>query len=151
MNWLEKYLILRGGRSKPTAIEAPPIEWPDNPVEPVHPCREALCVEKRILEDLERLSSLALKNCDIGLVNTIQTRFLSKQVKHVKNWGDLMRQVVRVSKVPGVGLYDLDSQLRHCKGHVPWGQYNDPDLHHNTVDRLTNELRHGLDLTEGGD
>ncbi|EEP77060.1 predicted protein [Uncinocarpus reesii 1704] len=58
-HWLEKYLIQRGGRSRPTAIAAPKCEWPDSPVEPVRPVKEALETHKSLLEDLERLCSLA--------------------------------------------------------------------------------------------
>jgi ferritin heavy chain len=45
-NWLEKYPVQRGGRSKPTDIAAPTVAWPDSPVDPVGPVEEALQVEK---------------------------------------------------------------------------------------------------------
>lgn len=124
--WLEKYLISRGGRSRPTAIEATQFEWPDSPIEPVEPCKEALFVEKRLLEDLERLCSLADKSGDRALADAIQNRFMSKEIRHVKNLADLLRQVVRASKQPGLGLYLLDRELRHTDGIVPWHVGNDP-------------------------
>ncbi|KAJ9238777.1 hypothetical protein DTO169E5_4610 [Paecilomyces variotii] len=127
MYWWEKYLISRGGRSKPTAIEAPKIEWPDHPVEPVHPVREALSIEKNVLQDLERLCALAQKCNNHSLTDAIQTKFLRKESKHVKDIGDLLQQVVRVSKQPGHGLYHLDKELRCHKGRIPWCLQNDPD------------------------
>ncbi|CAG8908436.1 unnamed protein product [Penicillium egyptiacum] len=124
--WLEKYLLSRGGRSKPTSIEATKFEWPDNPIEPVGPCKEAFFVEKRLLEDLERLCSLADKSGDVALTDAIQSRFLRKETRHVKSLGDLLRQVVRASKQPGLGIYLLDKELRRTDGVVPWDSGNEP-------------------------
>jgi ferritin heavy chain len=133
--WLEKYLVSRGGRSKPTAIEATKFEWPDNPVEPVGPCKEALFMEKSLLEDLQRLCSLADKSGDIALRDVIQSRFIRKETKHVKDLADLLQQVVRVSKQPGLGLYLLDKELRHTDGIVPWDSLDDPSQqHHGTTE-----------------
>ena len=87
MTWLEKYLITRGGRSKPTSIEPANVEFPANPVEPIQPCKEAMRVEKRLLEDLEGLCALAIKNYDLSLANAIEERFLRKQIRYVKDWG----------------------------------------------------------------
>lgn len=129
VRWLEKYLVTRGGRSKPTAIEAPKFDWPDSPVEPIAPCREALSVEKRILEDLERLCALAERCGESSLADALQGRFLRKQARQVKDLGDLLQQVARVSKEPGAGLYMLDRELRHSDGAIPWSSQNDPDLH----------------------
>jgi ferritin heavy chain len=106
--WLEKYLLSRGGRSKPTSIEATTFEWPDNPIEPVDPCKEALFVEKKLLEDLERLCSKADKSGDVALTDAIQSRFMRKETRHAKSLADLLRQVVRASKQPGLGIYLLD-------------------------------------------
>ncbi|OGE56910.1 hypothetical protein PENARI_c002G00457 [Penicillium arizonense] len=128
--WLEKYLVSRGGRSKPTAIEATKFEWPDNPVEPVGPCKEALFVEKSLLEDLQRLCSLADKSGDIALRDAIQNRFMRKETRHVKDLADLLQQVVRVSKQPGLGLYLLDQELRHTDGIVPWDSVDEPSQQH---------------------
>jgi len=125
--WLEKYLIQRGGRSKPTDIEAPKIEWSENPVEPVRPVLEALNTEKRLLEDLERLCCLASKCGNNSLTDMIETRFLRKESQHVKDLGDLLEQVVRVSKAPGHGLFHLDAELRRHNGCLPWAQSNDPN------------------------
>ncbi|KAI9373917.1 ferritin-like superfamily [Aspergillus egyptiacus] len=145
-HWLEKYLSSRGGRAKPTAIEAPQIEWPDNPIEPVGPCKEALLVEKRLLEDLERLASLAEKCGDNSLQDAIESRFLRKEVKHVKDLGDLLQQVVRVSKQPGLGIYLLDKELRAHGGSVPWGDMNNPDRHDERVKEVTSSLKGELSL-----
>ncbi|KAL1848101.1 hypothetical protein Plec18167_009660 [Paecilomyces lecythidis] len=142
MYWLEKYLISRGGRSKPTAIEAPKIEWPDNPIEPVHPVREALQVEKRLLQDLERLCALAEKCNNHSLTDAIQTQFLRKESKHVKDLGDLLQQVVRVSKQTGHGIYHLDKELRSHKGRIPWGLQNDPDCQEPVIAEITESLHH---------
>ncbi|GKZ98576.1 hypothetical protein AnigIFM59636_003743 [Aspergillus niger] len=130
-HWLEKYLISRGGRSKPSRIEPPQIDWPDNPIEPVGPCKEAFLAEKRLLEDLERMAALASKCGDSPLQDAIETRFLRKEVKHVKDLGDLLQQVVRVSKQPGLGIYLLDKELRAHGGSIPWGNMNNPDKHDN--------------------
>lgn len=149
MTWLEKYLITRGGRCKPTPIETTHIiDWPDNPVEPVHPCKEALSQEKILLEDMERLSTLALKQFDISLAHAIQSRFMRKETKIVKDWGDLVRHIVRVSKVPGLGLHEMDTQLRINRGQLPWTNYNDPDLHLKEIEDVSQNLREGLDLSE---
>lgn len=78
-HWLERYLVTRGGRAKPTAIEPSSVEWPDNPVEPVEPCKEALIVEERLLEDLERLCTLVDKSGDSSLADAIQSKFLRKE------------------------------------------------------------------------
>ncbi|RHZ62713.1 hypothetical protein CDV55_105223 [Aspergillus turcosus] len=127
MKWLEKYLIVRGGRCKPTSIEAPKYEFPDSPVEPVGPCREAFTVEKKLFVDLERLCTLAAKCQDTPLLNVIEQRFLRKHSKHLKNMGDLLQQVTRVSKQPGLGIYILDAELRKHHGYIPWKLCNDPD------------------------
>lgn len=142
---MEKYLVTRGGRSRPTAIEAPKCEWPDSPVEPVQPCREAFSVEKRILEDLERLCQMAEKCGETSLVDAIQTRFLRKEARHVKNLGDLLQQVARVSKQPGMGLYLLDAELRHSNGVIPWAFQNDPDRHDESEAKVKSKIPEGLE------
>ncbi|CAI7629457.1 unnamed protein product [Penicillium palitans] len=134
--WLEKYLVSRGGRSKPTEIEATTFEWPDDPIEPVGPCKEALFVEKSLLEDLERLCSLAGKSGDIALTDAIQSRFMRKQTRHVKSLADLLQQVVRASKQPGLGLYLLDRELRHTDGIIPWESVNDPSQQHDDTTEI---------------
>ncbi|KAK4236189.1 ferritin-like superfamily [Achaetomium macrosporum] len=126
-NWLESYLAQRGGRSRPTAIEAPSVSWPDDPVDPVRPVYEALQVEKRLLEDLQRLCEKANQCGDGAAEDAIQTHFLRKETRHVKDMGDLLQQCVRVSKQAGHGLYHLDKELRQNNGVVPWGMRNDPD------------------------
>lgn len=136
-HWLEKYLVSRGGRSKPTAIEAPEVEWPDDPIEPVEPCKQALFVEKRLLEDLQRLSSLAEKSGDSALSDAIHSNFMHKETKHVKDLADLLQQVVRVSKQPGLGLYLIDQELRQANGSIPWGSANDIHDQNDTISRIT--------------
>jgi ferritin heavy chain len=143
-HWLEKYLIQRGGRSNPTDITAPNIGISDTPIEPVAPVREALRVEREILEDLERLLSLASKSGDHSLEDVIETRFLRKETRHVKDLGDLLQQVVRVSKQPGHGLYQLDKELRRHKGRIPWGDANDPDIVNLAIQEATTSLQQGL-------
>lgn len=143
MHWLEKYLVTRGGRSKPTNIEAPTCEFPDCPVEPLAPCKDALLVEKRLLEDLERLCSLAEKCGEFFLAEAIKTRFLRTEAKHIKNMGDLLKQVTRVSKCPGLGLHILDTELRNHKGILPWSVANDPD-------RQDEAIEHGIGLISEG-
>ncbi|KAL1971953.1 hypothetical protein VTN31DRAFT_2041 [Thermomyces dupontii] len=134
-HWLEKYLVQRGGRSKPTPIEVPPCDICDTPVEPINPVREALNTEKRLLEDLQRLMGLAEKTGNFALAATLDRRFLCKMTRHVKDWGDLLQQTVRVSKDPGHGIYHLDRELREKQGVIPWTHLNDPDetdrcMHH---------------------
>lgn len=148
-HWLEKYLISRGGTCKPTAIEAPRIEWPQNPVEPVRPCKEALFVQKRLLEDLERLVQLANKIGDNSLADAVQVRFLRKQARYVKDLGDLLQQVTRVSKSAGVGIYHLDRELRKYKGRIPWTWLNDPDHHDFAADELVTKIKEGMELDCG--
>lgn len=144
MNWLERYLVTRGGRSKPTNIEAPKYEWPDSPVEPVGPCREAITVQRKLFDDLQRLCALAEKHQDTALVTALENRYLRKHAKHLKNLGDLVEQVARVSKQHGLGLYILDKELRHSNGCIPWQSQNDPDTHLEKVSVLTTKLSEGL-------
>ena len=140
--WLERYLVQRGGVSKPTDIAAPKIEWPDNPMELLGPIREALRVKKAILEDLERLTSLACKVGDNSLQDVIKTRFLRKETKHVKDLADLLLQTSRVSKASWHGIYQLDKELRIHDGCVPWGDVNDPDTVGHRVEEVVSCL-HG--------
>ncbi|KMK56800.1 Soma ferritin [Aspergillus fumigatus Z5] len=146
MEWLEKYLIIRGGRCKPTNIEAPKYEWPDSPVEPVGPCREAFNVQRNLFVDLEKLCTLAEKCRDTAIVNAIESRFLRKHAKHLKNLGDLLQQVTRVSKQPGLGLYHLDAELRHNNGCIPWMSMNDPDTIEEGIRAVTKKIGGGLAL-----
>lgn len=125
--WLESYLVQRGGRSAPSDIPAPKIHFPDNPIDPVIPVHEALQVEKGLLEDLLRLCKTADEAGDYALEDVIETRFLKKESKHVKDFGDLLQQCVRVSKDVGHGVYHLDKELRSSKGLVPWHAANNPD------------------------
>lgn len=138
-------MVTRGGRSRPTSIEAPKIEWPDSPIEPIQPCREAFSVEKRLLEDLERLCQMAEKCGETSLVDAIQTRFLRKEARHVKNLGDLLQQVARVSKQPGTGLYLLDAEMRHNRGIIPWAFQNDPDRHDEAEHKIRSKIFEGLE------
>ncbi len=103
------------------------MSWPDDPVDPVQPVYEALQVEKNLLEDLIRLCKMADEHEDYALEDMIETRFLKKETKHVKDLGDLLQQCVRVSKQPGHGLYHLDKELRDTEGVTPWGRANNPD------------------------
>jgi ferritin heavy chain len=146
MEWLEKYLIIRGGRCKPTNIEAPKYEWPDSPVEPVGPCREAFNVQRKLFVDLEKLCTLAEKCQDTAIVNAIESRFLRKHAKHLKNMGDLLQQVTRVSKQPGLGLYHLDAELRHNNGCIPWMSMNDPDIIEEGIRAVSKKISGGLAL-----
>jgi ferritin heavy chain len=126
-SYLEKYLIQRGGVAKPGDIPAPTISWPDNPIDPVRPLQEALHVERSILEDAQRLCDVADKYKDYALQEIIESRFLQKETKHVKDMGDLLKEAARISKVPGHGLYHLDKDLRVSCGKLPWGHYNNPE------------------------
>jgi ferritin heavy chain len=137
--WLEAYLVQRGGRSQPADIPAPSVHWPDGPVDPVEPVHEALQAEKRLLEDLQRLCAAAERCGDIALRDVIETRFLRRKTRHVKDMADLLRQCVRVSKAVGYGIYHLDRELRAGGGVPPWGPLNEPDaaddiLHESTED-----------------
>ncbi|KAJ4076067.1 hypothetical protein NW760_015205, partial [Fusarium oxysporum] len=107
--WLESYL------------------WPDDPVDPVQPVYAVLQTEKEILEDLHRLCAAAEKADDIALEDVIESRFLRKETRHVKDLGDLLQQCVRISKQAGHGLYHLDKELRANNGVVPWASFNDLD------------------------
>ncbi|KAF5012351.1 hypothetical protein FDECE_1578 [Fusarium decemcellulare] len=138
--WLESYLVQRGGRSKPSDIPKPDIEWPDDPVDPVHPVQAALNVEKEILEDLLRLCGTADKANDNALEDIIETRFLRKETRHVKDMGDLLQQCVRISKQAGHGLYHLDKELRASNGVMPWAAFNDPDKSDELLQSITSDL-----------
>lgn len=125
--WLEKYLLQRGGRCKPTNIEAPNFEFPDNPVEPIQPVSKAVSIERKLLEDLERLMALATKSGNFSLCAVLDQRYMVKQSRHVKDMADLLQQTVRVSKHPGHGIFHLDRELRINKGALPWKNTNDPN------------------------
>lgn len=103
-------------------------------------------MEKRLLEDLERLCSLAEKSGDTSLADAIQTKFLHKEAKHVKDLADFLQQVVRVSKQPGLGIYLLDQELRHYNGSVPWVNANDPDRQEHAVEEVRKNLKEGLSV-----
>lgn len=150
MHWLEKYLVTRGGRSKPSNIEAPTCEFSDCSVDSVVPCKDALLVEKRLLEDLERLCSLAEKSGKTSLAEAIKARFLRKEAKHVKNMGDLLKQVARVSKCPGLGLHILDMELRNHKGILPWTVLNDPDRPDEAIEHGVGPISDGLEKSHLG-
>jgi len=125
--WLESYLVQRGGRSKPSDIPAPNTQFPDNPVDPIMPVKEALEYEKALLEDLLRLCKAADDAGDYALEDVVETRFLKNETKHVKDLADLLQQCVRVSKDPGHGLYQLDKEIRENNGTIPWSSANNPD------------------------
>ncbi|KAJ6131087.1 hypothetical protein N7523_001547 [Penicillium sp. IBT 18751x] len=150
MHWLEKYLVTRGGRCKPSNIEAPTCEFSACPVDPVAPCKDAFLVEKRLLEDLERLCSLAEKCGESSLADAIQTRFLRKEAKHIKNMGDLLKQVSRVSKCPGLGLHILDMGLLNHKGILPWTVANDPDRQDEAIEHGVRLISEGLEKSQLG-
>ena len=101
-------------------------------------------MEKRPLEDLGRLCSLAEKSGDASLADAIQTKFLRKEAKHVKDLGDLVQQVVRVSKQPGLGIFLLDQELRHSNGSVPWDSVNDPDRQEDVTHEIKRNITEGL-------
>lgn len=109
------------------------MSWPDEPVDPVRPVHEALQVEKGLLEDLQRLCVTASKCGDNAVQDAIESHFLRKETRHVKDMADLLQQCVRVSKQPGHGLYHIDKELRVRHGVTPWAEQNDPDT-------LTKEL-----------
>ncbi|TXC07109.1 hypothetical protein FocTR4_00003533 [Fusarium oxysporum f. sp. cubense] len=64
---------------------------------------------------------------DNALEDVIESRFLRKETRHVKDMGYLPQQCVRISKQAGHGLYHLDKELRANNGVVPWASFNDPD------------------------
>ncbi|CAG8249536.1 unnamed protein product [Penicillium nalgiovense] len=117
--WLERYLVSRGGHPKPTEIEATTSEWLDYPIEPVKICKQALVVEKRLLKNLDRLCSLAEKSNGIALKDAIQSRFMSKETRHVKNLAGVLQQVARSSKQHDLGIYRLNRELQHNDGFIP--------------------------------
>ncbi|QKX53093.1 uncharacterized protein TRUGW13939_00164 [Talaromyces rugulosus] len=138
--WLERYLIQRGGRCKPTSLEVPKCEFPDNPVEPIIPLSKAVETERKILEDLERLMHLADKAGCYSLCTALDKRFLGKQTHHIKDMADLLQQTVRVSKHAGHGIFHLDRELRRAKGNLPWGKVNDPDSIALGIDNISSQL-----------
>lgn len=75
----------------------------DDSSEPIGPLKECLKMEREILEDTNRLCQVANKAHDYALQETIARRFLEKETKHVKDMGDMLQEVARVSKVPGHG------------------------------------------------
>lgn len=121
-------MIQRGGTSSPKDIPAPQIAFANDPIDPVSPVREALLKEKDLLEHLHKLCHAADEAGDNALEDAIEDRFLKKETKYVKDLGDLLQQVARVSKTPGHGLYHLDKEIRQCKGDFPWAHANNPDM-----------------------
>ena len=47
-------------------------------------------MEKRLLEDLERLCTLADKPGDSSVADAVQSKFLRKEAQHVKDLADLL-------------------------------------------------------------
>lgn len=109
-------------------------------MDPVEPVYEAFLIEKGLLEDLQRLCKTADECGDNALQDLLETRFLSKETRHVKDMGDLLQQCVRVSKQPGLGLYHLDKELRDTQGWTPWGALNDPGASDKHLQRVTEDL-----------
>lgn len=93
------------------------------------------------MEDLLRLCKSADEHDDYALEDQIESRFLKKQTKHVKDLGDLLQQCVRVSKQPGHGLYHLDKELRSTTGITPWGRANNPDNIEDLIASATADLK----------
>jgi len=48
-----------------------------------------------------------------------------KGTNHVEDLADLLQQVARVSKQPGLGLYLIDQELRQTDGSIPWNSATD--------------------------
>lgn len=118
---------------------------PDSPVEPVGPVREAMTIQRKLFDDIQRLCTLAEKHQDTALVTALETRYLRKHAKHLKSLGDLLQQVARASKQQGLGIYILDKELRQSNGCIPWQCLNDPDTHlEEDVCVLTNKISEGL-------
>ncbi|TPX67347.1 hypothetical protein SpCBS45565_g03852 [Spizellomyces sp. 'palustris'] len=125
--YLEKYAIQRGGKAHPMDIPAPKIEINTHPIDGIRPMQDALHIQKAIFEDCQRLTEVADQNKDYALMDVVESRFLQKETKHVKDFGDLLREVARVSKNPGHGLYHLDKDILKNKGRVPWTCHNLPE------------------------
>ncbi|KAJ3079549.1 hypothetical protein HK102_003714, partial [Quaeritorhiza haematococci] len=140
--FLEKYLVQRGGTLHPQNIPAPQTDacWPDHPVDPIQPLQCTLKLERSIMEDAQRLCAIADQHKDYALQDVIQSRFLEKETKHVKDMGDLLKEAVRVSKVPGHGLYHLDKELRSNNGVVPWGSANKASSADELLQSMAGEL-----------
>ncbi|KAJ3279700.1 hypothetical protein HK104_001231 [Borealophlyctis nickersoniae] len=118
--FLRKYLLQRGGMPEFNPIPAPKVTWPQKPVEPHEPIHACLELEKDIYEDAIKLLDVAQQHHDYGTQNMIEDRILKKETRHIKDLGDLLKAVNRVSKVPGHGLYHIDKDLRECDGMMPW-------------------------------
>lgn len=84
---------------------------------------------------------MAEKSGDKSLVVAVESRFMHKEVKHVKDLADLLQQVVRVSKQPGLGIYLLDAELRAHKGRVPWAFSDDMDQQDAEIGGLRESVR----------
>lgn len=72
--------------------------------------------------------------------------FCTKRQKHVKDLGDLLQQVVHVSKQPGLEIYLLDLELRHYNGSVPWGNANEPDREEHAIEKVEKKIEEGLSM-----
>lgn len=151
--YLEKYLVQRGANVTPAEIPPPRHRWPDEPVDPLTPLVVMLDLEMEILNDCHQVCGVAEKNGDYSTAGMIGARFLTKESKHVKDVGDLLKQVTRVSKVPGHGLYTVDMELRKSMGRMPWSRANRPEvvdrfMGEYSKDKLMDNVDGGMDLDE---
>lgn len=62
---------------------------------------------------------------------------MQEETNHATDLADLIRQAVRVSEQPGLGLYLLDQELRRMKGSIPWDTTNDIHEQNDLIARIT--------------
>ncbi|CAG8480717.1 14843_t:CDS:2 [Acaulospora morrowiae] len=109
------YQCQRGGDVELREISAPKLFWGD----PIGVFEKVLEMEKCISEDLYKLDEIADKCGDRAACSFIESGFLEKETRHVKTTADLLRQMKRVQG-EGVGLFNIDKELRKNEGKVPW-------------------------------
>jgi ferritin len=121
-----RYQTQRGGAVELRDIKAPRENW----TSATESWRAALNIEKDLAEDLARLGQMASKYHDRAFTQWLEHHFLEKDVRHIKDTADILRQVERVEGIrpgrdsresreetsAGQGLYELDREFRENGG-----------------------------------
>jgi ferritin len=111
-----RYQNQRGGTVELRDIKTPKDTW----TKPIESWQYALDIVKLNVESLFKLGKVAVDNRDLAFSNWLETHFMEKGTRHVKDVADILRQVQRVTEggksEGGQGIYELDREFRENGG-----------------------------------